>query len=77
MLNIDQIMCTDRCPCWSGHQIKNMKESQRLDLSNPNAIKYTYPILTKWTGYKGMDETYLNLFNRTKFDNPWVYDKKG
>lgn len=74
--NIDQIMCSERCPCWSGYQIS---EEIATTYKNPidskiNAAFYkdTRSIVSKWTGYKGLDETYLNKFNRTSSSEPRV-----
>ena len=74
--NIDQIMCTSRCPCWSGYQISEeiatTYKKQVNTKVNEDFYKDTRIIVSKWTGYKGLDETYLNKFNRTSSSVPRV-----
>jgi hypothetical protein len=74
--NIDQIMCTSRCPCWSGFQISEeiaTTYKKPIDSKiNEKFFKDTRSIVSKWTGYKGLDETYLNKFNRTSSSNARV-----
>ena len=70
-LNIDVHMCTDYCPCWSGHT----KDQTTIDVDHPEHLANPYLVDTYrnkalWQGYMGVDEKYLNQFNRTRQQLP-------
>ena len=64
-------MCTEYCPCWSGYsKVQTNIEAEHSELlANPYLVD-TYRNKALWSGYMGIDEKYLNMFNRTRQQLP-------
>jgi hypothetical protein len=76
--NIDVHMCTDYCPCWSGHsKVQTSIDADHSSLLNNPYLVDTYRNKALWQGYMGIDEKYLNMFNRTRQQLPRDIDING
>ena len=76
--NIDVHMCTDYCPCWSGHsKVKTSIDADHSNLLDNPYLVDTYRNKALWQGYMGIDEKYLNMFNRTRQQLPRDIEVNG
>lgn len=61
--NIDSLMCSDKCPCWSGYMIRKMEAGDDF-IETPSASEQRTRHI--WTQWREISEATYNSFGRTK-----------